>query len=249
MAFERVVADLLHCLVRHHHRRLDGVEPECPQRLPLVAPGIEVPVVPVVHEPLRRHLTVEHLAVLPTLVTQLEALAREHRRGDRAEVGRSHAPRSHRQDLDAPRDVLCRMLARIEQALQPLAQRRDQFTEHARLQVAEQAVHRQQRLQLVRREPEARQLPQLAVGDGGIEAVGFLVAVVHDRRVHAIPQVLEVALEGRARDAEFFQEVLRADEVAAPQQVLDLVEAFGPFHQSPPSLGDQGARSPARVVR
>ena len=72
-------------------RRRDGVEPERPQRLPLVAPRIQVPVVAVVHEPLRRDLAVDDFAVLATLVTQTEALACEHCRGDRPEVSGRHA--------------------------------------------------------------------------------------------------------------------------------------------------------------
>ena len=229
MALQHVFRDLPGLLVEHR-RSFDRVEAKRAQRLSLVAERVQVPVVTIVHEPLWRHVALEHLAVLPPLVTQVQAPACQHGGRQRAEVCRYHAARAHRQDPDASRDVFGRVLAAFEQALEALAQRRDHFAEHARLQVAEQAVHREQRLQLIGREPEAGQLPQLAVCNLGIESVGLLLPVEDDRRMHAVAQVFEVALERGARHAKFGHEILRAHVAAAAQQVLDLVKALGAFH-------------------
>ena len=109
---------------------------------------------------------------------------------------------AHAEHADAARDVVGGVLARFEQLLEALAQRGDQLRQHAGLQVGDQLVHGEQRAQLLGVEPQARQLPERAVLDLVVEAVGLLLAVVEDRGVEAVAQVVEVALERGAGDFE-----------------------------------------------
>ena len=220
---------------------LDRIDRERAQRLALVAEGVEVPVVAVVDEALRRDLALERVAVLATRVAELEAAACEQRGREHAEVAGLDRAGAHAEHADPVGDVVGGVLARFEQFLESLAQRRHQFRQHARLQVGDQLVHRQQRAQLLGVEPQAGQLPERAVLDLVVEAVGLLVTVVEDRGVEAVAQVVEVALERGARDFELLHELLGAHEAARLQQLLDPVEAFEAFHGS--------ASNPGQLVR
>ena len=181
-------------------------------------------------ETLRRDLALERLACLAAVMADAQAPAGQQRGRKDAEVRRFDGAGAHRQDAHAARDVGGRVLPGFEQLVQPLSQRADLFGQHAGLEIGDQAVHGEQCTQLVGAEPEPGQLPERAVGHLVIEAVGFLVAVEGDRRVEAVAQVFEVALEGGARDLERVQELLGADVAPRLQQLLDAVEAFQAFH-------------------
>ena len=85
------------------------------------------------------------------------------------------------------------MVALVEHGAQALEQRLHVRRQQARLQRLQQVLHRQQRMRLGRREPQAR---QLEIRRGSIEPVAVRGLVPLDRRVEAVAQVLEVALEG-----------------------------------------------------
>src|SRR5436190_1160457 len=87
------------------------------------------------------------------------------------------------EDADALLDVLPRRLA-AEDGAQALLQRSDVRLEQPGLQLGEQAVHAEERVGLVGREPQARQLvarPRTRLA----EAVAVRLAVVLDRRAGA----------------------------------------------------------------
>jgi len=109
--------------------------------------------------------------------------------------------------------------------------------EHAVVvEAGEQLVHRQQRVDLVFAEPQARQLVARRVARAGLrgaEAVAVVRGVVGDRRAQPVAQVLQVALERRRRHAELGLQRREADAAAAAQQQFELVEAFGAAHRRP----------------
>ena len=101
--------------------------------------------------------------------------------------------------------------------------------QHARLQVGEQRIHRQQRLYFAGIEPQARQLKLLgAVLD--LVAIAAPFAVPDDRRREAVAQVFEVALEGRRRHLERVEKLLAADDALVAQQLVDEMKTFGTIH-------------------
>src|SRR6185295_12178985 len=130
---------------------------------------------------------------------------------------------------DALLDLLPRRLA-AEHRAHAVLQRLDVRLEKPRLQLGEERVHGEERVRLVGREPQPRQLvararPRLA------EAVAVRLAVVLDRRVEAAAHVLDVALEGRGRHP---QGSAKSGKGYRPsplfQQSIDLVEAFEALH-------------------
>src|SRR5438067_12806572 len=90
----------------------DGVDGEAAQVLSPVAPGVEVPVVAVVHEPLRRHFALGLLAASAVVVADPESGALEHRGGGDAEMLRVAGAALGSADADALPDVLPRVIAR-----------------------------------------------------------------------------------------------------------------------------------------
>ena len=67
------------------------------------------------------------------------------------------------------------------------------------------------------------------------ESVAALRPIPRDRCVQAVAEILEIALEGGARDLELFEKRLDGDEPALAEQRIDPVEALGPVHTRPSS--------------
>ena len=137
----------------------------------------------------------------------MQALALQHRVRDPLEVRQRELARAEMNDADAALDLVGRMLARAEGGAQAREQRLDVRLEQAGLQAREQVLHGQQRADLLRAEPEARELVARRPRRGFHEAVAALLPVPLDRRVHAIAHVLEVALERGARHAQLAEQV------------------------------------------
>src|SRR5687768_792296 len=92
-------------------RRADGVDREAPQVLAQVAVAVDVPVVAVVHEPLRRDLALGLAVVLAVVMADPHARALEQRRRDDAEVRGFAFAALGLEDADALHDLLPRMVA------------------------------------------------------------------------------------------------------------------------------------------
>ena len=193
-----------------------------------MAPGVAVPVLAIVDEPLRADLALGALVGAAAHVRDPQPLAVEHGVRDQLEVRQRDLARTEVDDADPPLHLLGAVLARAEQAPQAREQRLDVRLEEARLQVREQVLHRQQRADLGGVEPETREL--VAVRFAAREPVAAGVAVPLDRRVEPVAHVLEIALEGRPRDAELVEQRAQLHRAARGEQLVDLVEAFGAVH-------------------
>src|SRR5687767_4505054 len=139
-------------------RRADGVDREAPQVLAQVAVAVDVPVVAVVHEPLRRDLALGLAVVLAVVMPDPHARALQNRGGDHAEMPRLRFAPLGLENADALLDFFPGMVAAAEDRAQALAKRLDLAPEHAGLKVAEHAKRTKKREHLGGIEPDAGEL-------------------------------------------------------------------------------------------
>ena len=179
-------------------------------------------------EPLRRHRAARALVGRARAVFERELLAIEHRGGDVAERGLvqlAGAVRDHAHALDrhaAAAGVL------VEQLLDAVLQRRQRVRQHAAAAAQQQLLRGQQRVQLVRTQPQARQLEALALA---VVVAESGLAVADHRRHQVVAQVGEVAVDGRARAFELLLQALHRHRVARTgEDAVQGVDAFDAFH-------------------
>ena len=97
------------------------------------------------------------------------------------------------------------------------------------IQLAQELVRHQQRVQLPLAEPQPRQfmlLPAVFLA----EPVAVQEAVVLDRGTELVLEVVQVALEGGRRHLQLVQQRLKAHVSAVADEHLDLVDARGLGH-------------------
>lgn len=198
----------------HGFDRFYRVDRKAAQFVAQVAPGVEVPVVAVVGQALRRDFALAGVALAAGDVFDAEAAPFHEGGGDVLEVLRRVVAGGGAQDADAPGDVVGRIGGAFEHAEQALAQRADMFGEQtAGVEGGEKLLHAEQGVDFAGREPDAGEFVAL---DAGINAVGARVAVADDGNVHAIAQVPDVAVQCGARNA---KAVLKINETnAAPRK-------------------------------
>src|SRR4051812_16803344 len=160
----------------------DRVDGEAAQVFPQVAPGVEIPVVAVMHQALRRHFALCLLVVLAVVVADPELRALQHGGCDNAEILWIAGAALGLEDTDALLHFFPRVIAALQDAAQAIAQRLDLALEHAGLHVAEEAQRREEREHLGSVEPESGQLVAWT-GARRAEAVAVGVAVILDWRV------------------------------------------------------------------
>jgi hypothetical protein len=183
-----------------------------------------------VGQPLRRDLAQALAAAAARVVAQLDAPALEQRAADRFEEARVDRPARGGDDVHALHQLGGGHVAGAEHGVQPVQQRLQVAAEHALgLQAPDQLVHGQQRVDLPVAEPQAGQLAG-ALAAVVAETVGVVQAVVDDRRIQPLAQVLQVALQRRAGHLQLGAQGLETDAPAVADQQLDLVEAFGAVH-------------------
>ena len=209
---------------------LDRVERELAQVLAKVAVGIEIPVVTVEDEPLRRHGSIGRLPGAARPVAHAKAAPLQRRSCHCLEHARGQRPCGLAEHANALADLGGFDASFLEEHLEPRTQRRDVRRQQARLQVVQHRVHRQQRVDFRRVEPQTGQrvLRPLARGD---EFVAAAIGVPDDRRVEALAHVLEVALERGGRYLQRVEECLARDQLALVQQPVDQVEPLASIHE------------------
>ena len=214
----------------------DGVDREGAQAVPQMAPGVEVPVAAVVVEALRRDLAFRHLVGAARMVADQQALSPQQGGADALEVVQVQFARTDRLDADAALHLLGRVVGAAEQAGEPGEQGPDLRPEQAAgVEVREEMMHGQQRMDFLGAEPQPGQLIVRADPLSGLlEAVAAQVAVEADRRVQAVAHVGEVALERGPGDAETFQQLLAGDAVARAENLVDLVNPLHVVHGKRP---------------
>ena len=156
--------------------------------------------------------------------------AREQRLADGLELGGADLAARGVQDPHAPRHFRgCPDIA-AEQSAGPVDQRLDVRAEQARVHLLEQLAEREEGPDLGLVQPQ----PGKGVARRGrgrlLEAVPARLPIPCDRGVQPVAEILEVALEGGARDFELLEKGLDRDHPPLAQQGIDPVEAFGPVH-------------------
>src|SRR5687768_11425301 len=116
---ERGFGDLLRARFADHGIA-DRVGGEAPEVLAQMAIRVEVPVVAIVDQALRRDLALGLAIFLAVVVPDPQARALEERRGDDAEVRRLALAALGQEDLGALADLLPRVIAAAEDRAQPL---------------------------------------------------------------------------------------------------------------------------------
>ena len=142
------------------------------------------------------------------------------------------------QDADAALYLVSRMLLTTDCRGQALEQRIEVRTKQAGFEIFQQLLHRQQRVDLLRAEPQAGKLLNLRLR---IVAVAVGLAIPHDGNIQPRAQIFQIALEGGGRDLEFLAKSSRRHDLLAVNELLDLVEAFGAVHARI-VLADEGKR-------
>ena len=207
--------------------RAQAVHREAARAAAQVAPGVDVPVAAVVDQPLRRELAFGGLVGAARPVAHPQPAPLHQRLRHRREGIPGGEPLPRREDAHAPAQFREGAAGIAQQLLQLTAQCRHRFREQARAHLLQQGVHGQQGVQLLGREPQAR---QLETGTARGVAVAVLRLVVLDGRAVAVAQVFHVAHEGRARDLQGVEEMLRGHAAAALEHAVDPVKTFAAFH-------------------
>ena len=101
----------------------------------------------------------------------------------------------------------------------------------AGVQVRQQLLHREQRVDLVGVEPQAGQFV-LRAGKlrSSVEPPAVALAVEYQRGIHAVAQVRQVALQRGGRDTQLNQQRCLVQAVASVELALQAVKPFGLAH-------------------
>src|SRR5690349_20762979 len=83
----------------------DRVDAEAAQALPEMAPGIEIPVSPVKHQPLGGHFSVRVFIARPRVVADRDPPSSQRGFADRPKETRLNGPGCHMQNADPPADL------------------------------------------------------------------------------------------------------------------------------------------------
>lgn len=184
---------------------------------------------PVVDQPLRRDLALAPLVAPAAVVVDQQPAPLQQGRAHGLEVRQVDLARPDGLHADAAHDFGAGVGAHAEQLVQPFYQRRDVRPEQAtRIQVGQQVLHRQQGVNLLGREPEPGQFV-LRAGGGGlpVEPPAAALAVEHDRCVHAVAQVRQVALERGRGGAQCLEQEWPRQAAARVKPMLQTVKALG----------------------
>src|SRR3954470_22461673 len=120
-----------------------------------MAPRIDIPVLAVMDEALRRNFATCFLIASTAVVSNLQPTALKHRRSGDPEILRRHRALGQMQNPNALVHFGTGMCAAPDRRLEPLEQRRDVRTEQTRLETLQQPLHGEQREDFSVAEPKA----------------------------------------------------------------------------------------------
>ena len=106
-----------------HFQLGDGIDTKVPQVIAKVAPAVDIPVITVMHQALRRHFAFHGLAALSVEVSNFEAFARHSGGRYGFKLFRFHPTFTSVDDADAFGDVFARQSVFLHQLGQPVLQR------------------------------------------------------------------------------------------------------------------------------
>lgn len=179
-----------------------------------------------------RHLALAAFAATLGQIGDVQTLAPQQGGADALEMRQFEATLADTRHQHAATDFLGRIGRAAEQRVQTRHQRLDvRRQDAAGVEVGEQMLHGQQRMDLRRREPQAGQFigfadPPAILG----EAVTAGQAVVDDGRIEPVAHIDEIAPQGGARDLQ--RRLQRAEGHRRPlaEQLVDAAEPFGLVH-------------------
>ena len=199
----------------------DGVYAEAAQVIAQVAPGVQVPVVAVMHQALWRHLTLGGLAVLPAKVPDFQALPGQGGGSYRLEGFGLHHPLAGVHDADAAGHIQAGEAVLGHQLAQALLERLELGAQQPRFELLQQLLDGDQGQQLLLVEPQARQFGVVVALAQGV-ATGITVKL--DGHMQLVTQLGDVSLESGARDFQPRHQILGRHGPAPDQQAFVLVQ-------------------------
>ena len=209
----------------------DAVEGEAAQGLPLVAPGVEVPVVPIVHQPLRREGAAGLFVVAPAAVVDGDALALQQGAGDALKVLCGHRAGGVGEDAHPLGDIPTAHLLQFEDLLDTLLQRVQVAFQQAWLHVGQQLLGDEQGVKLGGVEPEPWQM--VGVVPLAVIEVAVAFAVILDGGTEVVAQIFDGSLDGGFGALQLLFQRGSGDGVAAlVEQVVEDVDASETVHVS-----------------
>lgn len=204
------------------------VDRKTPQFIAQVAPCLQIPVVAVVRQPLRRDFALAGVAVAAGDVFDAQPSPFHERGCDVLEVLRRVVAGRGAQDADAAGDFVGGIGGAFEHAEQALAQRADVFGKQAAgVEGGEQLLHAEQGVDFAGREPDAG---EFVAFDAVVDAVGAGGSVAENGNVHAFLEVAQIAVQCGARDFKALLQLGKADAAPGKQHAFNDAESFGFGH-------------------
>jgi hypothetical protein len=170
----------------------DGIQAEDAQVVPQMAPGVQEPVVTVVHQPLWRYFPRGGDAVLAVEVPDFEALAGHGGSGYRFKEFGFHNAFAGADDADAPGHILGAQAMLVHQLGQSRLQRPQLGAKQAGLKLFQQLLNGDQGQDFTLAEPQAG---QFFIGVVQVQRVAAKFVVERDGHMQLVAQFGNVALE------------------------------------------------------
>lgn len=203
-----------------------------------MAVGVEVPVVAVMHQSLRRNLALRDLVPLVALVGNAQHATLQRGGGEDVEAS-SHGARSEPDDADSARRLREAKSLVLQQFADATRKRGEMFGKQPGLEAFEQPIEDQQCMQLLGVEPQSGKLERLAAAIAPVVvAAEFLVP--RDRGVEAVPQNSDQTKDRLFVTSESFRQLSsRYGRASVARNAVKLVQAIELVHALRPRLRGQ----------
>src|ERR1039458_1540226 len=209
-----------------------------------MAPGIQVPVRPIVNQTLWRDLTNGFFVMETTEVRQMQTPPGQRRHAHQLEAFGVDRTGRHVQDANPASNLVGFKMLGAEQQLQPLPEGCEIHFEQTGLELDEKVLHEQQRMDLTCAVHWARDIRVPATGTEVFAVVSAAFPCALDVDLNPAPQEFQVPLEGSKRDLQLPQESLPWDDLLDLQHLLNPQYPFRLAHRTAhyiPSLYSVGS--------
>src|ERR1035441_8058122 len=197
-----------------------------------MAPGIQVPVRPIVNQTLWRDLTNGFFVMETTEVRQMQTPPGQRRHAHQLEAFGVDRTGRHVQDANPASNLVGFKMLGAEQQLQPLPEGCEIHFEQTGLELDEKVLHEQQRMDLTCAVHWARDIPLPTPGTEVFAVVSAALPAPLDVDLKPATQKLQVALEGRKRDLQLPQEFLPRNDLLDLQHLLNSQYPFRLAHRN-----------------
>ena len=217
-------------------RCADTFQGEGAQRALAVVPGVEVPVIAVVHQPLWRDSALADRIAGSPVVGEMQAPAVEQGVRDLLEGGRFGVARGLWQDANSAGDFLGRLVLASQQFFDPFLEWFDVWRKQPGFEVFEEVMEGEKGVKFVAVKPESREFVARRVRLRIAETIAAPGLVVDDRCILPVAQKFEVAVEGGARNLQFAQERADRHDSARAQHPFNPENPLGLTHRCLPTM-------------